>query len=50
LWPYENHKNAIISASVLLVVLYVLSEIFLKTGSGAQIPTNISIPETIAPS
>jgi uncharacterized membrane protein len=30
LWPYENHKNAIISASALLVVLYVLSEIFLK--------------------
>ena len=30
LWPYENHKNAIISASALLVVIYVLSEIFLK--------------------
>lgn len=30
LWPYENHKNAIISASGLLVVTYVLSEIFLK--------------------
>lgn len=30
LWPYESHKNAIISAGVLFVVLYVLSEILLK--------------------
>lgn len=30
LWPYESHKNAIISSVVLFVVLYVLSEILLK--------------------
>lgn len=30
LWPYESHKNAMISAGILFVVLYVLSEIFLK--------------------
>ncbi len=30
LWPYESHKNAMISAGVLFVILYVLSEIFLK--------------------
>lgn len=29
LWPYEKHKNAIISASVLVVILYILSEILL---------------------
>jgi hypothetical protein len=30
LWPYESHKNAMITAGILFVVLYVLSEIFLK--------------------
>ncbi|MBU3689261.1 MAG: antitermination protein NusG [Acidimicrobiales bacterium mtb01] len=30
LWPYESHKNAIISAVALWVVLYILGEIFLK--------------------
>ena len=30
LWPYENHKNAMYSAGALLVVLYILGEIFLK--------------------
>ena len=30
LWPYESHKNAMITGGVLFVVLYVLSEIFLK--------------------
>ena len=30
LWPYESHKNALITGGVLFVVLYVLSEIFLK--------------------
>ena len=30
LWPYENHKNALITGGVLFVVLYVLSEILLK--------------------
>jgi hypothetical protein len=27
LWPYENHKNAIISSFVLWFVLWILSEI-----------------------
>ena len=30
LWPYESHKNAMITGGVLFVVLYVLSEILLK--------------------
>lgn len=30
LWPYESHKNAMYTAVGLFVVLYVLSEIFLK--------------------
>jgi uncharacterized membrane protein len=30
LWPYESHKNALITGGVLFVVLYVLSEILLK--------------------
>ncbi len=30
LWPYESHKNALITSGVLFVVLYVLSEILLK--------------------
>jgi len=30
LWPYESHKNAMISGGVLFVILYVLSEILLK--------------------
>jgi len=30
LWPYENHKNAIITSVVLFVVLYALSEALLK--------------------
>ena len=30
LWPYESHKNAIISAVALWVVLYILGEIVLK--------------------
>ncbi len=30
LWPYESHKNAIITSVVLFVILYVLSEILLK--------------------
>jgi hypothetical protein len=29
LWPYENHKNAIISSFVLWAVLWILSEIIL---------------------
>jgi len=31
LWPYENHKNAIISAFALWFVLWILSEILLTT-------------------
>ena len=30
LWPYESHKNAMITGGVLFVVLYVLTEILLK--------------------
>ena len=30
LWPYESHRNAMITGGVLFVVLYVLSEILLK--------------------
>lgn len=30
LWPFENHKNALISGGVLWAVLYILSEILLK--------------------
>ena len=30
LWPYESHKNALITGGVLFVVLYILSEILLK--------------------
>jgi len=30
LWPYESHKNAMITGGLLFVVLYVLTEIFLK--------------------
>ena len=30
LWPYESHKNAMITGGVLFVVLYLLSEILLK--------------------
>ena len=30
LWPYESHKNAIITGGVLWAVLYLLSEILLK--------------------
>jgi len=30
LWPYESHRNAMITGGVLFVVLYVLTEIFLK--------------------
>jgi len=30
LWPFESHKNALISGGVLWVVLYILSEILLK--------------------
>lgn len=33
LWPFESHKNALISGGVLWVVLYVLSEILLKTSA-----------------
>jgi len=30
LWPFESHKNSLISGGVLWVVLYILSEILLK--------------------
>jgi hypothetical protein len=30
LWPYESHKNAIISGGVLLLVLWIASEVLLK--------------------
>ena len=30
LWPYESHRNAIITGAVLWVVLYLLSELLLK--------------------
>lgn len=30
LWPYESHKNAMITGGVLFVALYLLSEILLK--------------------
>ena len=30
LWPFESHKNAIYTAIGLWVVLYILTEIFLK--------------------
>jgi hypothetical protein len=30
LWPYESHKNAIISSVVLFVVLFVVSIIFMR--------------------
>jgi len=30
LWPYESHKNAMITGGLLFVALYVLTEIFLK--------------------
>jgi hypothetical protein len=29
LWPYESHKNALITGGVLLLVLWILSEILL---------------------
>jgi hypothetical protein len=29
LWPYESHKNAMITSGVLLVVLWLLSEFML---------------------
>ena len=31
LWPYESHKNALITGGVLWVVLYILSELLLKS-------------------
>jgi uncharacterized membrane protein len=31
LWPYESHRNAIITGGVLWLVLYILSEILLKS-------------------
>ena len=31
LWPYESHKNAIITGAILWVVLYILSELLLKS-------------------
>ena len=30
LWPYENHKNAIISSVVLWVVFFGLSVVFMR--------------------
>jgi uncharacterized membrane protein len=30
LWPYENHRNAIVSGFVLWVIFWILSEILLK--------------------
>jgi hypothetical protein len=33
LWPFESHKNALISGVILWAVLYVLSEILLKTSA-----------------
>ena len=27
LWPYESHKNALITSGILWLVLYVLSEV-----------------------
>jgi len=33
LWPYESHKNALITGGILWVVLYILSEILLKASA-----------------
>lgn len=33
LWPFESHKNALISGAILWAVLYILSEILLKTSA-----------------
>jgi hypothetical protein len=33
LWPFESHKNALITGAILWAVLYILSEILLKTSA-----------------